>query len=128
LAAFELEGAALAADFDLAAIISLMNELYPAQPLPLTPAVQQDVALVVKEETTNAEVEAVIRKAGGGLMKSVALFDVYRGDPVPTGYKSLAYSVVYQTDERTLTEAEANKIREKIVKLAERELGAALRA
>ncbi len=126
-AAFELEGAVLAADFDLAAVISVMNELYTAQPLPLTPAVQQDVALVVKEETTNAEVEAVIRKAGGQLLKAAQLFDVYRGDPVPMGFKSMAYSVTYQTDERTLTEAEANKIREKIVKLAERELGAALR-
>lgn len=126
-AAFGLEGTVLAADFDLGALIGLMDELYPAKSLPTTPGIVHDIALVVKESVTHAEVEAVIRKAGGQLLKSVRLFDVYRGANLPEGHKNMAYSVVYQTDERTLTEAEAIKIREKITKLAERELGGSLR-
>jgi phenylalanyl-tRNA synthetase beta chain len=126
-AAFDLNGTVLAADFDLTAVLSLMDELYAAAPLPVTPAIVHDIALVVKEETTNADVEAVIRRAAGSLLKAVRPFDVYRGESIPSGYKSIAYSVVYQTDDRTLTEAEAIKLREKIVRIAERELGASLR-
>jgi phenylalanyl-tRNA synthetase beta chain len=127
-AAFGLEGTVLAADIDLAALTGLMDELYPAASLPTMPGIVHDIALVVKESVTNAEVETVIRKAGGQLLKSVRLFDVYRGANLPEGHKNMAYSVVYQTDDRTLTEAEAIKIREKITKLAERELGGALRS
>jgi phenylalanyl-tRNA synthetase beta chain len=127
-AAFGLDGALLAADLDLDVLLAHVTALYPTQALPVTPAVVQDVALVVKEETTHAEVEAVIRKAGGTLLRSIRLFDVYRGAPIAEGCKSMAFSLEYQTDERTLTEAEANKLREKIVRVAERELGASLRA
>jgi phenylalanyl-tRNA synthetase beta chain len=62
------------------------------------------------------------------LLKDVRLFDVYSGDPIPAGSKSLAYNLVYQTDERTLTDAEVAKAHQKIVKAAERESGATLRA
>jgi phenylalanyl-tRNA synthetase beta chain len=83
---------------------------------------------VVNESTPAAEVERVITRAGGNLLKDVRLFDVYRGEPIPTGQKSLAYSLTYQTDERTLTDKEVARVHEKIVKSAERELGAKLRA
>ena len=72
--------------------------------------------------------EAVIVKAGGNLLKSVTLFDVYRGDPIPAGQKSLAYNLVYQTDDKTLKDEEVASVHKKIVKAAERELGAKLRA
>ena len=69
----------------------------------------------------------VIRKAGGELLKHVQLFDVYQGSPIPEGHKSLAYSLTYQTDERPLTDKEVARVHAKIVKAAERELGAKLR-
>ncbi len=127
--AFDLDTApVLAADLDLDGLLARSTDLYAVRALPTMPPVLQDIALMVDEAKTNAEVEAVIRKAGGGLLKEVRLFDIYRGDPVPAGKKSLAYSLTYQTDDRTLTDKEVAKVHEKIVKLSERELGAALRA
>jgi phenylalanyl-tRNA synthetase beta chain len=58
----------------------------------------------------------------------VILFDVYRGESIPAGHKSLAYALTYQTDEKTLKDEDVAKLRKKIVALAERELGAKLRA
>jgi phenylalanyl-tRNA synthetase beta chain len=127
--AFDLTDApVIAAEFDVDALLQYVNPLYSVQPLPVTPPVLQDIALVVKEETPAAEVERVIVKAGGDLLKEIRLFDVYRGEPIPAGHKSLAYSLTYQTDERTLTDKEVARVHEKIVKAAERELGAKLRA
>jgi phenylalanyl-tRNA synthetase beta chain len=126
---FELAGApVLVAEFDLEALLGAMEPNYGTNPLPTTPPVLQDVALVVKEDTTAAAVEAVIVKAGGNLLKAVRLFDVYRGEPIPAGHKSLAYNLVYQADDRTLTDTEVAKVHQKIVKTCERELSATLRA
>ncbi|NDJ62227.1 MAG: phenylalanine--tRNA ligase subunit beta, partial [Chloroflexi bacterium] len=114
----------MVAEFDLDALLDKAQTLYHVRPTPVTPPVLQDMALIVKEETSAAEVEAVIVKTGGDLLKNVRLFDVYHGDPIPAGSKSLAYSLTYQTDERTLTDKEVARVHNKIVKAAERELGA----
>jgi phenylalanyl-tRNA synthetase beta chain len=127
--AFELEAApVLVADFDMDALLNGVRTMYRVTPLPITPAVLEDIALVVREDVPAAEVEQVIRQAGGDLLRAVTLFDVYRGAPVPEGHKSLAYSLTYQTDERTLNDKEVAAVRRKIVKSAEARLGATLRA
>jgi phenylalanyl-tRNA synthetase beta chain len=127
--AFELTGAPVfVAELDLDTLLDAMSARHPVGALPTTPPVLQDIALVVNEETLAAAVESVIVKAGGGLLKGISLFDVYRGDPIPAGHKSLAYNLVYQADDRTLTDDEVAKVHQKIVKAAERDLGAKLRA
>lgn len=118
----------LVGEFDLDALLDVLNPNNELVPLPTTPPVLQDIALVVNEETSAAAVEAVIVKAGGKLLKGVSLFDVYRGDPIPEGQKSLAYNLVYQTDDKTLKDEEVASVHKKIVKAVERELGAKLRA
>lgn len=126
--AFELDAApVLAAEFDLDALLEQVEPNYPVNPLPITPPVLQDIALIVGDDVPAASVEATIRKAGGDLLKAVRLFDLYAGDPIPAGQKSLAYSLTYQTDDRTLTDKEVARVHEKIVKNLERELGAKLR-
>lgn len=126
--AFDLTGApVLAAEFDLDVLLSFVRTMYEVAPLPVTPPVLQDIALVVRNEVTAADVESVIWKAGGNLLKGVRLFDVYQGDPIPEGHKSLAYSLTYQTNERTLRDEDVAGVHKKIVKAAERELGAKLR-
>ena len=75
-----------------------------------------------------AQVESVIREAGAPLLRSVTLFDLYRGAQVGEGRKSLAYALSYQHDERTLTDEEAAKVRGRIVKRLHEVLGAELRA
>ena len=82
--------------------------------------------MVVDEDVPAAQVEAVIREAGGAMLRSTTLFDLYRGDQVGAGRKSLAYALTYQHDERTLTDDEAAKIRGRIVKKLRDALGAEL--
>ena len=126
--AFDLTDApVLAAEFDLDALLSYVNEMHDVLPLPITPPVLQDVALVVRADVPSAAIEAVIRKAGGDLLKDVRLFDVYEGGSIPEGHRSLAYSLTYQTNERTLRDEDVAGVHKKIVKAAERELGAKLR-
>lgn len=118
----------LLAELDLDALLGYVPAVTTIRRLPVTPPVLQDVALVVKQETPAAAVEALIREAGGDLLKSVRLFDVYEGDSIPAGYKSLAYSLTYQTDDRTLTDSEVATVHARIVRTAERKLEAKLRA
>ena len=126
---YELNDApVLLGEFDLDALLERARQMFDTTALPLTPPVLQDIALVVGEDTPAAAVEAAIRRAGGNLLKDARLFDVYRGDPIPAGSKSLAYSLTYQTDERTLTDKEVARVHDRIVRTAERELGAKLRA
>lgn len=119
----------LVAELDLELLLARSRwRSYPVQPLPLTPPVYQDIALVVREALSAAEVEAVLARAGGTLLQQLRLFDVYRGDPVPPGHKSLAFNLVYQSDGRTLTDREVARVQRRIVRAAERELDASLRA
>ena len=70
----------------------------------------------------------MIAQTGGSLVTEVRLFDVYRGEQAGKGKKSLAYKLTYQDPERTLTDAEVAKMRQRIVKRLQNELGAQLRS
>jgi phenylalanyl-tRNA synthetase beta chain len=85
------------------------------------------VAVVVPERVRAAEVESAIRRAGGALVEAVRPFDVYRGEPVPEGKKSLAFSIQYRAADRTLTDEEVTVIHGKILEALERDLGGVLR-
>jgi phenylalanyl-tRNA synthetase beta chain len=125
---FDLKVSPLVAELDLDALLNASQRAFAVRSLPITPAIYEDIALIVPEETPADEVLAVIVSAGGDLLKDVTLFDVYRGKSIPEGTKSLAYSLTYQTDERTLKDQDAAQVRTKIVKAAEKRLGAKLRA
>lgn len=112
-------------DFDLLLQYATTERHY--RPLPKHPPVVQDLAVIVDEAVLAADVERVIRAAGGVLVADVRLFDVYRGDPIPPGKKSLAYTITYQAPDRTLTDEEVNQHQARIVQRLERELGATLR-
>jgi len=96
--------------------------------VPTQPAVYQDIALVVDRSVSAADLEAVIREAGGDLLEDVRLFDVYEGEAIPAGKKSLAYSLTYRAPDRTLTDKEVAKAHSRIARAAEKRLGATLRA
>jgi len=123
-----MDAPVLAAEFDLDVLLNTAEIDHRARPLPITPPVLEDIALIVLETVSAAEVEAVIAQAGGDLLKNVTLFDVYRGAPIPEGSKSLAYALTYQTDDRTLTDKEVARVRKAIINAAEHRLGATLRA
>jgi phenylalanyl-tRNA synthetase beta chain len=73
-------------------------------------------------------VEKVIRQAAGELLEGLSLFDVYRGEQIGTEKKSLAFALTYQAADRTLTDDEVGKIRQKVIRALEKKLDAQLRA
>jgi phenylalanyl-tRNA synthetase beta chain len=117
-----------AAVIDLKALINEVDDLYAVESIPDQPPVLEDLALVVKDDLPAQDVQKMIEQTGGKILREVRLFDVYYGDQVGEGKKSLAYSLVYQDLEKTLTDKEVLAIRNKIVKRLEKELGAKLRS
>lgn len=80
------------------------------------PAVSRDISMLVKKELLAGQIEAVIRKNGGSLLESCQLFDIYEGEQIQEGYKSMAYSISFRAQDRTLEEKEITAIMEKILK------------
>jgi len=114
-------------EFDVTGLVAGVGETSHSE-LSRFPVLSQDVALVCAEEVTAAELEQAIRKAAGPLLMNVRLFDVYRGDQIGEGRKSLAYALDFQAKDRTLTEEEINAVRGKIVKKLKKQLDADLRS
>ena len=114
------------AEFDLDALRKAAP-IYGITPVADVPPVLEDIAVIVDESVAAARVEALIRQTGGKTVTNVRLFDVYRDEKIGARKKSLAYSLTYQSD-KTMTDAEAAAIRNKIVKRLEYEVGAKLRS
>ena len=83
--------------------------------------------MLVDDSVLVGDIEATIKKAGGKLLDSVKLFDIYKGSQIPEGKKSVAYAVAFRSDEKTLTEDEISKVMHKILKNLEINVGAQLR-
>jgi phenylalanyl-tRNA synthetase beta chain len=124
----EAEQPLLAADFDLDLLLSQVEERHVVVGVPRFPPVQQDIAVIVDEAIPAEQVRDLIAQTGQPLLNEVRLFDVYRGEQVGTGKKSLAYSLTFQSNERTLTDKVVARQQDSIIKRLERELGAKLRA
>jgi phenylalanyl-tRNA synthetase beta chain len=116
------------AELDLEVLLAQVPDVHYYEPLSRYPAVTRDLALVVDEGLPAVQVRDTIVKAGGKLLQKVELFDVYRGEQVPPGKKSLAYTLAYQAMDRTLTDEEVNRLQTRIQKKLEGRLGATLRA
>jgi phenylalanyl-tRNA synthetase beta chain len=117
----------LVGEFDLQAILSLVPARYTYTPVPVFPAALRDIAVIVDETTTSERLMVEIRAAGGTLLRGVRLFDLYRGESIPAGKKSLAYALTYQADDRTLTDKEVDKAHKKIEDRLKHMLKAAIR-
>ena len=79
------------------------------------PAVTRDLSMVVSKDIEAAAIEKMIRQRGGKILESVQLFDIYEGAQVMTGYKSMAYSLVFRSPEKTLEEADVTAAMKKIL-------------
>ncbi|MFN2146044.1 MAG: phenylalanine--tRNA ligase subunit beta, partial [Anaerolineales bacterium] len=118
----------LGAFFYMDALFEAAPALHEVTPVSAYPPVLEDIALVVDADLPAADVAAMILQTGGKALTEVRLFDVYQGEQIGKGKKSLAYSLTYQAEDRTLTDKEVAKLRSKIVGRLERELGAQLRS
>ncbi|MCH3962837.1 MAG: phenylalanine--tRNA ligase subunit beta [Clostridium sp.] len=97
------------------------------RPLPKFPAVSRDIAVLVDKDVLVEDVENIIRHQGGKMVENIKLFDVYTGKQIERGKKSIAYSISYRLENRTLTDSEVNKVHDRILKNLENKLGAKLR-
>jgi phenylalanyl-tRNA synthetase beta chain len=116
------------AEFDLVKLLESARILFDVEPVPSYPPVFEDLAVVVDEAVTAAEIEEVIRQGGGEYLAKVQMFDIFRGPQVGEGKKSLAFSLTYIAPDRTLTDKEVLKLRNKIVHLLGEKLNAELRS
>lgn len=120
---FEIGEKIYIAVIDMKAATDMADAYVKYQGVPKFPAITRDISLSMKKEVTAGEIEEIIRKAGGQLLESYELFDVYEGSQLLKGYKSLAYKIVLRAKDRTLTDSDANQIMDKIISsLAKKEV------
>lgn len=115
--AFEATAPVVAFELDLDALVKTSQPARDYVDVPLFPAVTMDIALVVDEDVTNEKLMQVMRSAGGKLLSSIQLFDVYRDEErLGAGKKSMAYALEYRSPDKTLTAEEVNKQHEGLIK------------
>ena len=127
--AFGLPARSCAFEIDMDALIAHMS----ADPIQVKgvstfPLAKEDIALVVPSDIPAARVEQIVRQGAGPLAESVTLFDIYEGDQVPEGYRSLAFALRLRAADHTLTAKETEAVRKQVVTKAAKVLGASLRA
>jgi phenylalanyl-tRNA synthetase beta chain len=110
-------------DVDAEALITARGNR-KATELPRYPAAQRDIAVVVDANVPAGELHRTIKEAGGNSLESVRAFDEYRGDQVGEGRKSIAFTLTFRSPERTLTDAEVEKVMSEIRKTAREEASA----
>jgi phenylalanyl-tRNA synthetase beta chain len=123
-----LEGSWGAFELDLPTLFAHVPERLVYEDVITYPALRQDLAFAVAEEVAAAELVEAAREAAGPELREMRPFDVYRGEQVGRGRKSIAFGVVYQSPERTLTDEDAAVLRERIVNALAERFGAELRA
>ncbi|MBI3660213.1 phenylalanine--tRNA ligase subunit beta, partial [Candidatus Acetothermia bacterium] len=116
------------AELDLEKLIARSGTVPIYEKLPRFPSVDRDIAVVISQAISAERIQNVIWQSGGAWLKRVTLFDQYTGEQIPAGKKSLAYSLTYQAEDRTLTDEEVNQAHAHIMQTVERELGAQVRA
>ena len=126
-ASLGLPRGSVAAEVDLDVLIERAVHLRPAPVFSTQPLAKEDVALVVDESVASADVEAALRAGAGDVLESIRLFDVYTGEQVGQGKKSLAFALRFRADDRTLTEKETTAFREAAVASAVARVGAVQR-
>ena len=115
------------AELDFNALMAAKGPDAEYVPLPRFPSVTRDIAVVCDEAVTVGALEKAIQKGARGLLKEVSLFDIYRGANIPAGKKSVAFSLVLRSDDRSLTGEEADEDVKSILAALEQDCGAVLR-
>ena len=126
LDSFEISGNVYLFEIDLTVLLLFTTGYKKFQPIPRFPAIVRDMALVVDTGITHQQIQDIIKSFS--LVNQVVIFDVYTGEQLPSGKKSLAYRITFQSPSHTLTDEEVNKVQQQILGKLSHELGAALRA
>jgi phenylalanyl-tRNA synthetase beta chain len=126
--AFSLPERALAGVIELEDAFKAASPERAYKPLPKYPPVPRDLALIVDSGVPAGDIIRAIAKQGGSILENAEVFDVYTGAQVPEGKKSVAFSLMFRSDERTLTDDEVAAKISKIIEAVGKEFGAALRS
>jgi len=118
----KIENKVTAFDIDFEKLSKLVSEEHEYQPISRFPAAIRDLAILVPQRVKVEEVLNKIENIGGPLIRDIDLFDIYEGEEISEGKKNLAFHLIYQAEDRTLSSAEIEKIQEKIIKALEKEL------
>lgn len=124
---FEISTKAYVGVIEVEKLISNAKEGAQYKALPRYPAMTRDIAMLVKDEVLVKEIEDIIKQKGGEILEDIKLFDVYKGKQVPEGMKSVAYSITFRAEDRTLVDEEVNKVMEKVLQGLKTGLDAQLR-
>ena len=124
---YGVDGELYCAELSFDELMNARGEDPEYTPLPKFPAVTRDIAVVCDEAVTVGALETAIRKGARGLLKEVALFDIYRGKGVAEGKKSVAFNLILRADDRSLTAEEADADVKAILEVLEQDCGAVLR-
>jgi len=125
LDSFEIDGPACFFEISLPTLLAAASAHHEYRPISRYPAIIRDLALVVDAAVSHQQATDII--GGFPLVEQVTLFDVYSGEQVPAGKKSLAYRVSFQSSDHTLTDGEADRVQKKILSKLSSEIGAVLR-
>jgi phenylalanyl-tRNA synthetase beta chain len=123
-----LEGTWGVFELDLATLFARVPERVVYEDVFSFPALRQDIAVAVPEQVEAGALVAAAREAGGAELREVRVFDVYRGEQIGEGRKSVALRLVFQSRERTLSDEDAAELRERVVTALRDRFGAELRA
>jgi phenylalanyl-tRNA synthetase beta chain len=126
-AALGLPAASFAVELELTPLLEAAPTTIPASTPSPYPGLAFDVAFIVPPGVTAQALQGTLAEAAGELLARLTLFDVYEGDPLPAGHRNLAYRVVLQAPDRTLSDADAATVRDRMERLALQRLGATLR-
>lgn len=124
---FDIKPRVCAFELDADLLFALASPKHMMESITRYPAVERDIALLLREEIKSDQIVEVIKARGGPLLQKISLFDVYAGDRLEAGYKSLAYRMVFQSGKRTLTEAEVTQAMEDIIHALKEKLDISLR-
>jgi phenylalanyl-tRNA synthetase beta chain len=117
---------AYAAKVNIPELMAVCTDEKTYKPLPKFPATTRDLSLICDDELPAAVIEKTIRKAAGAILEKVTLFDIYKGKQIADGKKSVSYSLTLRSHDGTLTDEQADKTMEKVLKALKDE-GAELR-
>ncbi len=124
---FETEENTIVFELDINALFELSNKEFIYKPIPKYPSITRDMAILVKEEILSTDILHAITNFKTTLLEDVKLFDVFEGKQIPQGFKSLAYSLQFRSNERTLVDAEIDELFDSILDNLKNKFNAKLR-
>ncbi|ONI40658.1 phenylalanine--tRNA ligase subunit beta [Candidatus Epulonipiscium fishelsonii] len=114
-------------EIDIDALVENTKTEVTFKPTPKFPSISRDIAMLVMDNILVGDIEKLIQKRGGQFLESIELFDVYKGQQIEEDHKSVAYNLVFRSNEKTLTDEEVQEVMAKIVNGLETSFGAKLR-